>query len=345
MRKVTKSKLSSRRLSMRKFFAQSLAGLAIALGSSGYAVAQSRGLIPGTGVELTQVGDDFEDPSWAYNPNNPKSSEDIDKQQRQPIGRSTNGRWYEGIKRGHPDVVKRVETPPDGLPGSQGALLMQSLYTGIPNRPSNTMHQEDFICNLQYRLGGAISANQSPSVTTRVFLPPIAEWERRSGPHFAFRVALEAEAPKKPLFDFSPEKEGDDGVYWPGMFIVLDTKEQTKLPHDSAYLRVRANRNGGDFKGIPITVTGWWTLGISVTPNGMVHYYAKPGVEDLTDEDYITSQYPYGRQALRLRSFFFNVVNGDNGRTWTTPWIVDDSKVFVAQGGQMAAGANKTKRR
>jgi hypothetical protein len=330
---------------MRKLFINSLAGLAIAFTTTSTVSAQSRAVVPGTGVELTQVGDDFEDPAWSYVPNNPKSTEDIDKQQRQPIGRSTNGRWYEGIKRGHPDIVKRVETPPGGLPGSEGSLLMQSLYTGIPNRPSYTMHQEDFICNVQYRLGGAISASQSPSVTTRVFLPPIAEWEKRSGPHFAFRVALEAEAPKKPFFNFGPEKEGDDGVYWPGMFIVLDRQQDTKLPHDSAYLRVRANRNGGDFKGIPITTTGWWTLGISVTPDGMVHYYAKPGVDDLTQEDYITSQFPYGRQAQRLRSFFFNVVNGDDGKNWTTPWIVDDSKVYVAQGGHMAAGASKSQRR
>ncbi len=330
---------------MRMLFATSLAGLAMSISTATQASAQARGVVPGTGVELTQVGDDFEDPAWAYVPNNPKSTEDIDKQQRQPIGRSTNGRWYEGIKRGHPDVVKRVETPPGGLAGSTGSLLMQSLYTGIPNRPSYTMHQEDFICNLQYRLGGAISANRSPSVTARVFLPPIEEWEKRSGAHFAFRVAVEAQAPKKPLFDFSPEKEGDDGVYWPGLFIVLESKKQTKLDYDTAYLRVRANRSGGDFKGLPITTTGWWTMGISVTPDGMIHYYAKPGVEDLTSADYITSQYPYGRQALRLRSFFFNVVNGDNGKDWTTPWIVDDSKVYVAQGGQIATGSNTTKRR
>ena len=263
---------------MRKLFAYSLAGLAIAITNVTSVNAQSRGVIPGTGVELTQVGDDFEDPAWSYVPNNPKSTEDIDKQQRQPIGRSTNGRWYEGIKRGHPDIVKRVETPPDGLPGSTGSLLMQSLYTGIPNRPSYTMHQEDFICNLQYRLGGAIPVGRSPSVTTRVFLPPIEEWEKRSGAHFAFRVAVEAEAPKKAFFDFSPEKEGDDGVYWPGLFIVLESKKQTKQEHDTTYLRVRANRGGGDFKGLPITTTGWWTMGISVTPDGMIHYYAKPGL-------------------------------------------------------------------
>ncbi len=297
---------------------------------------QASAFVPGTGIELTQVGDDFEDPEWSYIPNNPKSTEDINEQQNLPIGKSSNGRWFEGIKRGHPDIVRRVETPPGGIPGSTGALLMQSLYTGIPNRPSGQMHQEDFICNVQYALGGPLSVAQSPSVTTRVFLPPIDQWEHRSGPHFAFRTAVETtKTTEKRKFLFSSSEEENE-VYWPGLFICLDSKHQTGQEHDYAYFRVRSNRNGGDFKGPQITTTGWWTLGISFSSDGMVHYYAKPGVEDLTQADYITSQFPYGYRCERFRSLFYNVVNGDNGRDWTTPWIVDDAKVFVQRGGRVA---------
>lgn len=309
------------------------------LGTTAGLRGQSSAFVPGSGIELTQVGDDFEDPEWAYTPNNPKSSEDINKQQNQPIGKSNNGRWFEGVKRGHPDVVRRVETPPGGLPGSQGALLMQSLYTGIPNRPSHTMHQEDFIANVQYRLGGPISISQAPSVTTRVFLPPIDQWEPRSGPHFAFRAALETDVPKKkakPFFASFGKDDDEDGLYWPGLFIILESKLQTGLAYDTAYFRVRANSNGGDMKGPQITTTGWWTLGMSFSTDGMVHYYAKPGVEDLTQADYITSQLPYGYRGQRFRSFFYNVVNGDDGKHWTSPWIVDDPKVFVQNGGRVA---------
>ncbi len=138
---------------MRKFFAISFAGFAIMVLPSVVAFGQSRGVVPGTGIELTKVGDDFEDPAWNYIPNNPKSTEDINKNQNQPVGRSANGRWYEGIKRGpsrHCQTV--VPTPPDGLRAVKAPLLMQSLYTGIPNRQSGTMHQEDFICNVQSRL-------------------------------------------------------------------------------------------------------------------------------------------------------------------------------------------------
>ena len=100
--------------------------------------AAQRAVIPGTGSEIVGVADDFEDPNWGYTKRDPKSTEDIDENQRGPMGRSTNGRWYEGIKRGHPDVVERVVTPSGGLPGSQGALLLRSKFTGIPGRPSGT---------------------------------------------------------------------------------------------------------------------------------------------------------------------------------------------------------------
>jgi hypothetical protein len=48
-------------------------------------LAQSRSdiVVPGTGVQLNQVGDDFEDETWDFIPNNPKSTEDIDENQRQ----------------------------------------------------------------------------------------------------------------------------------------------------------------------------------------------------------------------------------------------------------------------
>jgi hypothetical protein len=322
---------------MRIMFVALIASITCSYSLCRPAMGQSSAFVPGTGTELTQVGDDFEDPDWTYIPNNPKSTEDINERQNTPIGKSKNGRWFEGIKRGHPDIVKRVATPPGGLPGSTGALLLQSLYTGIPNRPSGQMHQEDFIANVQYRLGGTLSISQAPSVTTRVFLPPIDQWDNRSGPHFAFRAALETTktTQKQRLFFSSTERENE--VYWPGLFIILESKSQTGKEHDYAYFRVRANRGGGDMMGPAITTTGWWTLGMSFSTDGAVHYYAKPGVEDLTEQDYITSQFPYGYRCERFRSFFYNVVNGDDGQHWTTPWIVDDPKLFVLNGGRIAS--------
>jgi hypothetical protein len=79
---------------------------------------------------------------------------------------------------------------------------------------------------------------------------------------------------------------------------------------------------------------------MSVTSDGMVHYYARPGVEDLTPADFITSQYPYGYRAEHFKTFFFNVCNRDDGRTWSTPWIVDDSYVYYIRSDRMARTPN-----
>ena len=113
------------------------------------------------------------------------------------------------------------------------------------------------------------------------------------------------------------------------MFIEFTTKEDSGATYDAAHIRIRANESGGDFKGPAITQTGWWTLGMSCSPDGAVHYYASPGVDELTAEDYLTTQYPYGVKAESLRTFFFNVCNGDDGRTESTTWIIDDPQVFT----------------
>ena len=299
-----------------------------------------RAVIPGTGSEIVGVADDFEAPNWNYVPRDPKSSEDIDEEQRQPTGRSTNGRWYEGIKRGHPDVVRRVRTPQGGLEGSAGALLLRSKHTGVPGQPSGEMAQDDFIANVQYRLRRQLSVSEVPSVTTRLYLPPVAEWEHRNGPHFGFRLALETTAmvEKEGLFGIEHEEMGNE-IYWPGLFIEFESKHRTGKEHNYAYFRVRSNHRGGDFRGPQITTTGWWTLGMSVTPDGMVHYYASPGVDELTEEDYITSQFPYGYRAERMRTFFYNICSADDARRWSTAFIVDDPKVYVLRpkGGRVAS--------
>ncbi|TWU41848.1 hypothetical protein [Novipirellula artificiosorum] len=310
--------------------------------------AAQRAVVPGSGSEIVGVSDDFEDPGWSYVPNNPKSTEDIDENQRSPMGKSTNGRWYEGVKRGHPDVVKRVLTPAGGLAGSRGALLMQSKFTGIPGRPEGKMHQDDFICNVQYRLKRRIDISECPSVTTRVFLPPVAEWEHRSGPHFGFRLALETTAMVDKevgigIFKRTKEEMGNE-IYWPGMFVEFESKADSKRDADYAYLRMRADRRGGDFRGPQITTTGWWTLGMSVTPDGMVHYYASPGVDELTEADYITSQFPYSYKAERFRTFFYNICSADDGRRWSTTFIVDDPKVYLLRPKQQMASRQSQRR-
>ena len=98
-----------------------------------------------------------------------------------------------------------------------------------------------------------------------------------------------------------------------------------------AILRLRSNGYGQDYARLHMEPTGWWTLGMSFSPDGQVHYFARPGVEDLRAEDRLASHYPGGLRAMEMSTFFFNVCNGDDGKTWSTAWIVDDPSVYVVR--------------
>lgn len=286
--------------------------------------SDAQNFVPGTGHYLPQVGDDFEDPEWSFKMNWPKSSRNIDEVSRFPTGISKNRRWYEGVKRGMPDYIRRVDTPEGGIPGSEGSLLLQSKLTGMPKRHTYKMQQDDFVCDVMYRLKGAIPIHRSPSIVTRVYMPPFEEWERRNGCSFAFRCALEPRVRR----DNTPDDEPD--TYWPGFLVDFQPKGNGKgREEDRAFIRVRARTSGADYRRIEIKEAGWWTLGMSFSADGFVHYYVKKGVEDLTEEDHIASHTPYGSRARLFNTFFFNVCSYDDGKTWSTPWVVDDPSVYV----------------
>lgn len=295
-------------------------------------------VVPGTGVKIENVGDDFEDPDWKFHPNFPKSSDEQDKRRREPAGWSANQRWYEGIKRGCPDVVQRVATPAGGLAGSTGSLLLQTTHSGIPGQLSYTMQQDDFICNVWQRVGRKIPVQHTPNCVVRVFMPPIDTWENRTGATFGYRLSLETHAfvvpqhkkDQKTFWGGQPKKEWTVEPYWPGMFVEFHSGTDRNQPYDTAYWRIRGNTQGHEVRGPQIDITGWWTLGMSVTPDGMVHYYISKGIDDLTAEDYVTSQFPYGYRAEVFKTFFFNVCNRDDGRTKSTNWVIDDPAFYVA---------------
>lgn len=286
------------------------------LGST--AGAQQQPFVPGTGEFLPQCSDDFEDVNWSYNPKLPKSSFEQDENQRAPGGVSNNGLWHEGAKRGTPDVVKRVATPEGGIEGSTGALMFQTKLSGIPGRVSNKQQQDDLLMKFDRRLGRSIPVEWQPSVTVRVYLPPFEQWEDRTGASFGMRADCRGRTP-----------EGKTAAYWPGMFLLFRSSTSKNIDVDYAQISIRSNERGQDIRSLDIAEPGWWTMGMSFTPDGQVHYYARPGVEDLTEENYLGSSFPYNYRCLCLDNIFFNVANHDNGRTWSTPWVIDDPKIFV----------------
>jgi hypothetical protein len=308
------------------------------------AVRQARAdrpVVPGTGERIAKVGDKFEEEDWKFIYNLPKSSEEQDGELRLPDGRSKNGRWYEGNKRGCPDMVRRVPTPEGGLPNSTGALLLKTRLSGVPGEISHKMQQDDLIVNVRQRLGGYVPMSWSPSIVVRVYLPPFEKWEHRTGIHFGFRGDCEAWVTEagKGLFAREETKLKE---YWPGIFLYFTSKYDSGEKENSARFLFRAGPQGWDFPGPEIKESGWWTLGISFTSGGQVHYYVRPGVDDLTEKDYVASQFPYGYKCDRLNNFFFNVANHEDGHTWSTEFIIDDPTLYFIRREQTARVTKKT---
>lgn len=274
--------------------------------------------VPGTGVKVDRLGDDFEDTNWGYTMNGSKASHEQDKKQRAPGGFSHNKRWYESALRGQPDVVQRIATPPGGMAGSKGSLLMATRLSGIPGKLAQEQMQDDLIMGVQTRLGRPIHVSWQPSATVRVFLPEFDRWENRTGASFGFRGDVRG-----------TNADGEMEPYWPGFFILFRSETDRRFKEDFAQLSVRARKNGRDVPGPKIYEHGWWTLGMSYTPDGQVHYYAREGTGDLTEDDHLYSSFPYNSKAKYLDSVFFNVANWENGKNWSTPWVIDDPQVFV----------------
>lgn len=300
-------------------------------------------LIPGTGTPAKNAGDDFEDENWKWNYRHPKSSEEQDERVRSPIGTSVNRKWFEGMKRGTPDLVKRIELPSPGLEGSTHGLLLATQHAGIPGKVTYQMMQDDFIFDSGRFIGGSgMSVADSPSIVTRVYLPPFEQWEKRTGPSFGFRAGCFTHAII--TGEDHPDK-GKFGVeeYWPGMFICFEKGDGGEKA-DAAHIRVRGNRNGREIRGPDVKELGWWTLGMSFTPDGQIHYFASPGVDELTMDDHITSQFPYGYKTERVKTFFYNVCTRDDGKTWSTPWVIDDPQMFFVKRPQVAGSKSGTNR-
>ena len=212
------------------------------------------------------------------------------------------------------------------IAGSKGALKIQTLNSGVPGFNSNQMEQDDLVMSCSSRIG-AISASRNPSCTCRIYLPPFDKWENRSGTHFGYRIDTKTtitETSKRFLFSKSVKKQEE---YWPGYFIEFHSSHDPRFKQDEAQLLIRGDNLGHEVKSIKLT-PGWWTLGMSVTSDGRVHYYGKQGVNDLTAADHLYSSFPYNYKAEYFATHFFNSCNQNDGRTWSTPIIIDDPAVY-----------------
>ena len=310
----------SLRLSRRQFAASTLA-LGSSLVAGGVHASGStpmKAVVPGSGIPVARTGDDFEADDWNYYPQLPKSSWNIDKEVRVPGGVSHNGQWVEAAKRGQPDVVRRVATPKGGLPGSRGSMLIQSLYSGVPGRLSYEEQQDDLLSNSEAMAGRAIPVAWSPNCVCRVHIAPPTKWEERNGASFGYRIGLVGAGQK------------NNEEYWPGFFCHMERGLKNNQRTYTIRNWVRADGWGHDVPTLACEADSWMTMGMSCTPDGACHFFVRAGIDDLEEKDNVGGHWPYSYRAHSFQCFFFNVINLDDGRSVSTPWVIDDALLLCA---------------
>jgi len=296
-------------------------------------------VVPGTGLKITEMGDDFEDSTWKWHPNGPKSSRNLDRRERLPGGVSENELWYESTYRGRPDLVRQVGTPLGGAVGSKASMLIRTLHSGVPGRRTRTSQQDDLIFGGGSRFGTYIDVKHRPNFRVHVYLPPWKYWDKITDSSLGIRCDVEGR-PWKTLTKklFTRRISTQTKTYWPGFFIQFNSPDDPRygFTEPSALIIMRADERGEDVVGPEIKQPGWWTFGMSFTPDGRVHYYASPGVDPLKSKDRIGSFFPYSCRARKFNSFFFNIVSRNDAKHWSTPWVIDNPYVFVATRSSLA---------
>jgi hypothetical protein len=199
-------------------------------------------------------------------------------------------------------------------------MLFQTLYSGIPGTLTHEAQQDDLLHNSQ-AMSGSLPVSWSPNCICRVYVPPIKYWEKRDGATFGYRTGLMAHE-----------------EYWPGIFLHMERPVKDGKQKHQVRAWIRADNGGRDMPSLTFEPETWITMGISHTPDGAVHFFLHPGIDDLTKEDCVGSYWCYGYRAHTFQTFFFNVINQDDGRSVSTPWIVDDAYLFAA-----SAPANKVR--
>ena len=197
-------------------------------------------------------------------------------------------------------------------------MLMQTLWSGVPNRPMASRKRSKMISlrrrRLENRPDSPSPVRRAEIVCAGLTLPPFDKWEKRTGNSFGYRACIHT-TKKDTNFWGRHQTKGD--IFWPGMFICFYSHADSGAKEDSAQFIIRADQQGQDVAGPRIPKGDcWYTLGMSFGANGQVNYYAKEGVENLTAKDHIASYFAYSDKCEQLESFFFDLVNQDDGKSW-----------------------------
>lgn len=274
------------------------------------------GQLPGTGIKITQLSDDFENPNWSFN-----YASNI----------SSNGMWY-GSLRGAPEVLNRTTPPAGGIPGQTGALQIRSRDNDNDGYPQ----QEDLVTKFHNQLYGRyLQRADQPSFVAHIYMPPYASMQK-DWSTLGFRI----EARSNQL---------NPGYYYPSIWLQYYNYGGNYPNNFGVVVRmgdgfasdVYVKNMGANYAG------GWVSVGISFDELGIGHYYFKEGVLPFTaaDKIYDTTMFPGGSNAKMdwIAYHFLSIGYNANDPDLSPDYRIDDVSVYIvpepATIGVLALGA------
>lgn len=180
--------------------------------------------------------------------------------------------------------------------GQQRVHVVSTLHSGIPGTLTHQQQQDDLLHNSQAN-AGTIPVTWSPNCICRVCVPPVKYWERRDGATFGYRTGLMAHE-----------------EYWPGIFLHMERKPTDGKQGPLVRAWIRADNGGRDMPSLTFEPETWITMGISHTPDGAVHFFLRPGIDDLTKEAFVWEAIGVMAIAVPIRSKRSSSMSS----TWTT---------------------------
>jgi hypothetical protein len=207
---------------------------------------------------------------------------------------------------------------PEYLSIQSGALSIRSIDNGDDPYPS----AEDMITTYSDQIGRSLDASEKPSVVASVWFPPFSEWP--VGVNFSdfrewlgFRVTA-----------YDPDLPESGGLYFPGIFVSTD---------DAGPCLIARVGDGytADVTIARVSVSGWWTLGLSWNAEGRTEYYAAPGQVTLAAKDLLyttpTVSDPVANRSMDqlVGNFWALRMTYPSTGQLSPNWLIDFDRVYV----------------
>lgn len=207
---------------------------------------------------------------------------------------------------------------PEYLSIQNGALSIRSIDNGDDPYPS----AEDMITTYSDQIGRPLDASDKPSVVASVWFPPFSEWPTGvNATDFREWLGFRVGAVDTALPD-------NNGLYFPGIFVSTDDAGPCLIA------RVGDGYNPDVTIG-RVSVSGWWTLGLSWNAQGRTEYYAAPGQVTLTARNLLyttpTMSDPMANRSMDqvLGNFWALRMTYPPTGQLSPNWLIDFERVYV----------------